>query len=223
MPSKQQTPNIFSLFILFITGLFMKKHSNLFSIKLFIIFILYSFSFSSLSQETREGFIIDEVYIYMHSGAGKNYRIVGTINAGSSVKLTGLVQNKFTQIIDEKDRKNWVESQYISDKAGLRFVTAELNTQLASSTELNTRLKSQLGTVQTSVVKLKDESSQLNNEIATLKNQLASTQAELKSQDVSIQKQWFITGAAVLGIGLLLGLILPKILGRRRSNNDSWK
>lgn len=173
--------------------------------------------------EVTQGFISDELFIYMLAGSGKNYRILGTVTAGAEIKLTGIVQNDYTQIINEKNRTAWVETKYISKKPGLRFVVAELNAQIATATDLNKQLDSQLNNVKASMTNMNDKSSQLNNEIAALKNQLASTKAKLKTQDTDIQKQWFFNGAIVLGIGLILGLVLPRLGGKRKSSIDNWK
>ena len=196
---------------------------NLFAL---IVFMLSMPSFAFQDEQNAsgdtQGYISDDLYIYMHAGAGTNYRIVGTINAGSHIKLTGLSEDDYSQIIDDKNKTAWVETKYITEQPGLRFVVAELNAQLAEATDLNAQLDSQLNNVKETVSQLNDNSSQLNNEIATLKNQLASTQMKLKTQDTDVQKQWFFTGAIVLGVGLVLGLILPKLGGRRRGNMDSW-
>jgi SH3 domain protein len=39
---------------------------------------------------------------------------------------------------------------------------------------------------------------------------------------MNILKEWFFTGAIVLGIGLILGLILPKLFTRKRNTMQSW-
>ena len=96
-------------------------------------FILYAAALISSSDseessvEVTQGFISDDLFIYMHSGAGNNFRILGSINSGTEIKLTGLTENEYTQIIDNKNRKAWVESKYVSTTPGLRFVIAELS------------------------------------------------------------------------------------------------
>jgi len=212
----------------------MKTHQNaknnrfnsVFSFILFtLIFPIFAVQVAAqeVAPKVEQAFITDELFIYMLAGSGKNYRILGTINAGSQIKLTGLSENNYTQIIDENDKKTWIESKYIAEQPGLRFVVAELNAQLAGATELNSQLDSQLNNVKANISNLNDKNSQLNTEIATLKNQLATSQSKLKTQDTDVQKQWFFTGAIVLGIGLVLGLVIPRLGGRRRGNMDSWK
>ncbi len=42
------------------------------------------------------------------------------------------------------------------------------------------------------------------------------------SEKREIVIQWFIYGGAVLGAGLLLGLLVPFLIPRRRRNNSGW-
>jgi len=191
------------------------------------VFILLSLSFTSFAEDNAvsgsQGFIIDDLFIYTHAGPGKNYRILGTVIGGTKVQLTGLSENSFSQINNEKDVLVWVEDQYLTNKSGLRFVVAELNAQLARATDLNKKLDSQLNSAKTHVSNLNGDSSLLNNEISSLKKQLITTQSKLKTQDTDMQEQWFLTGAIVLGIGLILGLILPRLGGgRKRNTNENW-
>ena len=55
-----------------------------------------------------------------------------------------------------------------------------------------------------------------------MQSQLTSAQAKLKNQDMDIKKEWFFNGAIVMGIGLLLGLVLPRLAARRKSSMDTW-
>lgn len=200
------------------------KSTLLLFIVSFLSFGQMAYSAEESTPQTSQAFIIDDLFIYMHSGAGNQYRILGTLNAGTQIQLTGVSRNDYSQMIDDKGRETWVETKYITEQPGLRFVVAELNAQLAESTDLNNQLDSQLNNAKENITNLNENSSKLNNEIATLKNQLASTQAKIKTQDTDMQKQWFFTGAIVLGIGLILGLILPRLGGSRRTSNiDNWK
>lgn len=188
------------------------------------ILILSLFSpFISIAEENnlQSAFISDDLFIYMHSGAGKNYRIVGVVNAGDEIKLTGNVANDFTEIVEPKGKIAWVESQYVSQNPSLRNVIAELNAKLAShnenlshSEQALTEIKNQLTSVQNKNAALVKEKTKLNAELTDIKS-------KLKDQDQEILTQWFFNGAIVLGIGFLLGIVLPKFAGRKR-NSSSW-
>jgi SH3 domain protein len=197
------------------------------SIKGLLVGLILSLSFPLLAEETpanlNSGYISDDLFIYMHSGAGNNYRILGSINSGTEVKVTGQHENDYTEIIDDKNRNAWVESKYISLKPGLRFVIAELNERLSSTANSTDNLSEELIQARSTIEQLNTEKSQLNNEISELNKTLITTRSKLKNQDTDIKKEWFYNGAMVLALGLLLGLILPRLTVRRKGSMDNWK
>lgn len=175
------------------------------------------------NDDLSSAFISDDLFIYMLAGPGKNYRILGSISAGEEIKLTGQVQNDYSQIIDGKNRTTWVETKYVSQSAGLRVVIAELNGKLANREDGNIRLTEQLSTAQNDIAQLTQTSQQLATELALLKEQLTVSESKLSSQDLDIKKEWFFNGAIVLVIGLILGLIIPRIPVRKKASMQSWK
>ena len=170
----------------------------------------------------KQGYISDELFIYMHTGPGKKYRILGTIIAGSKIKITGAVDNSYSEIIDDKDRATWVESKYVTTQAGLRFVVAELNEKIANSSDYSSQLDGEVNELKSKVNLLTNDKKKLSSELKKLTSALEKTQTKIKDQDTNIKKQWFFTGALVLGIGLILGLILPRFFARRRGSMESW-
>lgn len=168
-------------------------------------------------------YISDDLFIYMHAGAGNNYRILGSINAGDEVKITGEVDNGYTQIVDNKNRHTWVESKYVSTTPGLRVIIAELNTKLANNEDNSQQIATDLTLAQAEITQLTEQAELLNGEISSLKTQLSQTQSKLSNQDLDLKKEYFFNGAIVLAIGLFLGLILPRLSVRKKSSMASWK
>jgi SH3 domain protein len=156
----------------------------------------------------KQGYISDKLFIYMHAGPGTNYRILGTIIAGSEVKITGVEDNGY--------------SEYVSTKAGLRFVVAKLNEKIANSSDFTSQLDGEVNELKSKVNLLTNDKKKLSTKLKKMTETLAKTQSKIKDQDTNIKKQWFFTGALVLGIGVILGLILPRFFSRRRSAMDSW-
>jgi len=188
-----------------------------------VLIMLAPLSVAQSSEELVTGYISDELFIYMHAGPGTNYRILGTVNAGEEIKLTGEVENEFSQIIDERDKTTWVETKYLTDKPGLRFVVAKLNSQLASKLEKQETFSNNISSLEERLNESEEHNRQLNNKIAEITNELSTSKAQLKNQDTAVQKEWFFNGAIVMVVGLILGLILPRLGGRKRSSMDSWK
>jgi len=199
----------------------MGKFTKLAAYAAFMFFSIASFAQETTSQY-QDGYISDELFIYMHSGAGNNYRITGSINAGTQVKLTGSASNGYTEIIDDKGRNAWVEDKFVTQTPGLRFVVAELNGQLATTGEKEANLNAQIKELNDKLTTAESNNIVLTNKVTQLESQLASAQSKIDTQDMDIKKEWFFTGAIVLGVGLLLGLIIPRISTKRRSSMDSW-
>ncbi|WP_448566756.1 TIGR04211 family SH3 domain-containing protein [Thalassotalea ganghwensis] len=175
------------------------------------------------SEDLATGYISDDLFVYMHAGPGNNYRILGSINAGEEIKLTGKEENDYTQIIDPKSREAWVENRYINNKPGLRTELAALTEQLNNSNANNEDLVRQLNQANGEIDRLNQESKLLEGKIEVANQELAATKLQIKNQDTDLKKEWFFNGAIVLGIGLLVGLILPHLTGRKKSSMDSWR
>lgn len=175
------------------------------------------------STQLKQGFIIDELSIFMHAGAGTNYKILGTIEAGTEIEITGQSEKDYSEIIDPKGKKTWIESKYITETPGLRFVVAGLNEKITSATDFTSQLDGEVNALKSTIANLQKENSQLTDETKKLQTALTNTRSKLKGQDTEIKKQWFFNGAIVLGFGLILGLILPRFFSRRRSNMDNWQ
>jgi SH3 domain protein len=179
-------------------------------------------SAEAAEENFKQGYISDELFIYMHAGPGTNYRILGTVIAGSEVKITGTDENGYSEIIDNKNRKTWVESKYVSTQAGLRVRVADLNEKIASSSDFTSQLDGEVNELKSKINLLTNEKKKLTVELKQVTAALTETKTKIKDQDTNIQKQWFFNGAMVLGLGLILGLILPRLFARRRGSMENW-
>lgn len=181
------------------------------------------FSFLSVAQEAvkPDSYISDELSIYMHAGSGTNYRILGKIIAGSEITATGQESNGYSQIIDSNGKKAWVESKYVSKNPSLRAVITELNSKLSSYAQKQLTNETALSDASSSIATLTGKNKELTSEVSSLTKELVIVKSKLKHQDQEILTQWFFNGALVLGIGLLLGIILPRFFGKKRKTS-SW-
>ena len=221
MLSFLQSPTIFAILCLNgAIGYFMMN------IKQTFVALLFFTPLFSLAEEAdisaTAGYISEDLIVYMHTGAGKNYRIQGTVNSGEKVQLTGNSNNDYSEIITDKDRIGWIESKYVSTKPGMRYVIADLNEKLARFQAGKSDITEQLNDAISEIDALKSERSDLQNSISALNMDLTETKSQLKNQDTSIKKQWFFNGAIVLGIGLLFGLVLPRLFSKRKTSMENW-
>ncbi|BDY06482.1 TIGR04211 family SH3 domain-containing protein [Ferrimonas sp. YFM] len=179
--------------------------------------------------------ISEEIYIYLHSGPGTQFRILGSVKAGMPVTLTGENQGDYVQIIDDKERTGWVKRDQLTEQESFRLAVPRLNDEVAA-------LKQLLDAEQTRTAGLQEQLTQLNSELestrrdainveADLKTTLDSLSAEneqLKEENQSMQNserwQWLQQGGMVAGAGLILGLLIAYLPRpqRRRNNKSGW-
>ncbi|WP_462157347.1 TIGR04211 family SH3 domain-containing protein [Pseudoalteromonas sp. GB56] len=133
-----------------------------------LVFVTSAFFTKAVSAEQSTAYISDELYIFMHSGAGKNYRILGSINAGTEITLvTGTETNGFYEIVDDKERQGWVEAQYINQDQSLRIKFEQLGEELANTQQTLRDAQSQIPELQNLNSSLQDQNQQLQEQLAT--------------------------------------------------------
>ena len=131
-------------------------------------------------------------------------------------------ESDYSEIIDEKSRKAWVETKYVTTEPVLRISIEELNNKISSNNDYTSQLDGQVNTLTSKVNTLLSEKKALTTKLQSVTDELEQTRLKVKDQDMNILKEWFFTGAVVLGIGLILGLILPKLFTRKRNTMQSW-
>ncbi len=68
-------------------------------------------------------------------------------------------------------------------------------------------------------LQLQKENETLRTENATISSELNQLRLESESLESDGQRNWFLTGASVIILGILIGLVLPKLRGK---NSNSW-
>lgn len=176
-------------------------------------------------------YITENLSTYMRKGAGDQYKISGTIQAGEKVTVLDR-KDGYTLVRDSKGRDGWVLSKEVSQTASPKDLIPQLQQKVQ---ELSLKLKNvdsdwqqrtaemQRRTQQASQQsnELIEVNAQLKREIEVLKNKNRDLETMQDAEKREIIIQWFIYGGSVLGVGLLLGLLIPFILPRRR--NNGWR
>ncbi len=68
---------------------------------------------------------------------------------------------------------------------------------------------------------LKEENQKLKNELIVAQKKVDAASVQLDDKQRTIIMQWFMYGGGVLGLGLLLGLVLPHLIPSRK-RKDRW-
>ncbi|WP_427979225.1 TIGR04211 family SH3 domain-containing protein [Agarivorans sp.] len=187
-------------------------------------------AFPALAQ-TR--YISDDLYVFIHSGPSNQYRIIGTVNAGTQINQVDYNQEtEYAKITLDNGREGWVEAKFLNRSPGLAAQLEQVKSQLEKS---EAALKQQLEQSETAsadrvqqievqqqqIEQLQASNDQLNERLQQVTEQNVQIQRELDTKDESVQMQWFINGAGVAAGGLILGLILP-LIPRRKKRDNQW-
>ncbi len=179
-------------------------------------------------------YISDELFTYMHTGPGTQYRIIGSVNAGTPVTIVATnAKEGYVQIVDNKDRKGWIESKYVTSQPSLRTRYPELEAELKQvKQELSTaqgdaqaQTKDLIESLNQRTVQLQvleKKTSELNQQLNDDQEEIRALRARLDTQKDDLLMRYFTYGGLVAGGGLLFGLLLPHIIPRRKKQPNGW-
>lgn len=182
------------------------------------------------AEETR--YISDELSTYAHSGPGNQYRIVGTLNAGEEVTLLGVNDStNYGQVQDAKGRTVWLPLDQLSKEPSLRTRVPELEQQVKTLTDKlaniddswnqrTAEMQRKVASSDSVIDGLKDENQKLKDQLVNAQKTVNAVNTQLDDKKRGIIMQWFLYGGGVAGGGLILGLLLPHLIPRRRK--DRW-
>ena len=215
----------------------MKLQTNL---ALILIFLA-----SSVNAETFV-YITDQVDIPIRSEKSLGNTIIRLLPSGTKLSLLQITEDGWTEVKyqdtigwissrylsnnmsarEELKQANTVinENQLLITKHETEL--KELNKQLLLLNNKNKELviksskseaeKNHIEQIYQDALKLEHENEKLNQEQLQLKTELQLAQNNSQIERDTSQRNWFIVGALVLFFGIVIGIIMPKILNRRR-------
>ncbi|MBJ9999980.1 SH3 domain-containing protein [Erwinia sp. S43] len=196
-----------------------------------LTFLAFSAVANVHAEEKR--YISDELSTWVRSGPGNDYRLIGTLNAGEEVTLLQSNENsKYGQIRDAQGRTTWIPLSQLSEQPSLRSRVPELEQQVKDLTaklanidgswnERTAEMQKKVAGSDDAINSLKEENQQLKNQLVVASKKVDAANVQLDDKQRTIIMQWFMYGGGVAGFGLLLGLLLPHMLPRRKKN-DRW-
>ncbi|MCF7353781.1 TIGR04211 family SH3 domain-containing protein [Vibrio sp. CK2-1] len=182
----------------------------------------------------RDFYISDQLFTYVHSGPSNDYRIIGSVDAGEVIKVLGRNNStKFTQILDSKGRKGWIESKYVTQDVSMAVRMPKLEKELATVKEQLSKaretsdtekagLVSSLELSKKQITDLETNYREINQQLADSQEEVRALRARIDTQKDDLLLRYFMYGGGVAGLGLLFGLILPHIIPRRKKNPGGW-
>jgi len=116
-----------------------------------------------------------------------------------------------------KDQNSKLKQELTALQKSSRDLEAE-RTALLSKTESTDAELERLNQVAAQPILLNNQNQQLKQQNVSLEKELQLVQQENQSLKDRSQREWFIAGAGVLLGGMLLGLVVPKLRWRKKSN-----
>ncbi|MCW8334395.1 SH3 domain-containing protein [Vibrio sp. SCSIO 43135] len=182
----------------------------------------------------QDRYIADKLFTYMHSGPSNQFRIIGSIDAGDKIKL--LTSNKetgYSQILDGKGRKGWVESRFITRQESMAVRLPKLEKELSEVKEKLANARNNADSEKAGLVdslevrnqqisELEQNYSDISSQLTASQTEVRELRARLDTQKEDLLLKYFMYGGGVAGGGLLFGLILPHIIPRRKKSPSGW-
>ena len=178
-------------------------------------------------------YVSDNIFTYIHNGPGTQYRILGSVKAGEPLEVKAVNSEAgFTQVVDGRGREGWIKNSELQSQISLRERLPQVEKE---RDELKDRLQNlngdnekrftekdgQIAAQSKEIVALKAQLGSQGEEMSNLKEQNDALTQSYDNQEHDMQMDWFIRGGAMVGAGILLGILLP-MLPRRRSRGDRW-
>ncbi|QKJ88722.1 SH3 domain-containing protein [Paramixta manurensis] len=194
---------------------------------------LLAFSVTVPAHAEEKRYISDELSTWVRSGPGDQYRLVGKLNAGEEVTLLSTNDSThYGQIRDSEGHTTWIPLGQLSTDPSLRTRVPQLEQQVKDLTDKlanidgswnqrTAEMQKKVAGSDSVINGLKQENQNLKNQLVVAQKKVSAANVQLDDKQRTIIMQWFMYGGGVAGVGLLLGLLLPHMIPRRKKN-DRW-
>jgi SH3 domain protein len=174
--------------------------------------------------QLRSGTRLEELEVDAESGFSrvrsasgeKGWVLTRYLQSTPTAKLRLPEAEKRLQKSDAKNKDLSTELNGLKkDKQGLQREVAELQ---ASNRSLQNQLD-RISRLSSDTIEIDNQNQLLIQQLADSQRQIDGLAADNGQLGSRADREWFLVGSAVLALGLLLGLIIPRINWRRK---DSW-
>jgi len=192
---------------------------------------------SSAYAETR--YIVDQAKLPLRSGQSTSHAIVSMLPSGMAVEVLEQSATGYTHVRTRGRKDGWILSRYLmkDPAARVRLLSAEKElSKLHQLKQQKITLEQQQNQLQTENKKLQHELTHIRETAANAvaiasENRALKDKAEQSEQAFEslrqetndlrsgAQQRWFMLGGGAILLGMLLGLILPRLKLRRK---DRW-
>ncbi len=155
------------------------------------------------AQADARSYIRDEIRVNMRAGPGLQYKIIELLTSGDPVRNLGTEQ-EWTRVRSAAGKEGWVPKGYVTNEPPPSVALPGVQAKLTQATSKIDELTKKLATQATAIQEL-DELRSSNQELLSEVNELTWSSG-WKSM---------ATGAAVIVLGMVIGLLIPRGSGAR--------
>jgi len=169
-------------------------------------------------QEIR--YISDELFIFLHAGPGRDFRIGGSISAGTTVSLLQVDREAgYAQVQDDRERIGWVESKFVSRTPSIRVTLDEASDKLRSQQDEINVMGQRMNIALNDFAESERQKIALNRKLTKILEQNAELERRIMKKARSDQMQWFTRGTVLALISVVIGYLLG-LFGRKKGQSN---
>ncbi len=180
---------------------------------------------SVVSRADQTLYVSDELRIALRAGQSDQQAVLRMLPSGTPLTVIGTDPRAgFTHVRTEDNVEGWVYTAHLMDKPAARVRLHDVESSMAELKASNDRLLAEraketdlIGNAQA----LSQENETLKSRLAAVKTESDTIHNEYNKLRSDVRQRWFLLGAGVLVLGILLGLIIPRLKLRKRSSWDS--
>jgi SH3 domain protein len=191
-----------------------------FSLLCFSSFLSAQDAASSARGDQEIRYISDDLFIFLHAGPARKFRIVGSINAGSTVSLLEVNNTAgFTKVVDERERTGWVESKYLSDNPSIRVSLQNAESELNALQQEASQMRKNMNAALSNFEEADNQKESLNSRLTKSLEKNIQLESYIEKQARSDKMQWFTRGAILALISLFIGYLMGLFTRKKGRSN----
>lgn len=191
-------------------------------LRIAIASLLTALTLSTPVHAETNGYISDDVYVYMHTGPSSKFRILGSVIAGSKIEILQQSEDgKYTKIIDDKERSGWVQSEFASTGLSVKEQLSDLQSKFSALQAQNSSLTNQTTEASSNNALLEQRIDELSNELTLANREKSEMEAKLVGEDAEIKMKWLLNGGILVIISILIGILVTFIPSKKK-NKGNW-
>ena len=164
----------------------------------------------TVSASADTGWVKGEVRLNLRSGAGTQFKILGSIRTGDSVTVLGTQEN-WTRV-ETTDRKiGWIPAGYLETEPPAKLRLQQAETEVAS-------LRTQLEELHAQTASLRESNATFTANDSGRREEIEALKLENFELRAGARYQEWVTGALILALGMIVGAVLHRRNSNRRGS-----